>query len=70
MEMFLSYNILYQTLIDPKPLRIRFDQTDGFIYLVSLNSDITNIFSHYFSKIKLDFCYSLAIEKRLTLHNV
>ena len=25
------YNILYKTLIDTKPLRIRFDKIDGFI---------------------------------------
>ena len=25
------YAILYKTLIDPKPLRIRFDKIDGFI---------------------------------------
>ena len=31
MEMFWSYNISYQTLIDPKPLRIRFDNIDGFV---------------------------------------
>ena len=27
----LIYNILYKNLIDSKPLRIRFDKTDGFI---------------------------------------
>ena len=27
----LIYDISYKTLIDPKPLRIRFDKTDGFI---------------------------------------
>ena len=27
----LIYNISYKALIDPKPLRTRFDQIDGFI---------------------------------------
>ena len=27
----LIYDISYKTLIDPKPLRIRFDKIDGFI---------------------------------------
>ena len=30
-ENILIYNISYRTLIDPKPLRIRFDKIDGFI---------------------------------------
>ena len=39
-------------------------------YLISLKSDITYIFSHYFAKIKIDSYDSLPIEKILTLHNV
>ena len=31
MKNILIYEISYKTLIDSKPLRIRFDQTDGFI---------------------------------------
>ena len=38
------YNILYKSLIDPRPLRIRFEKADGFIriydgtrYFVSSN---------------------------------
>ena len=30
-ENILIYDISYKTLIDSKPLHIRFDQTDGFI---------------------------------------
>ena len=30
-ENILIYDILYKTLINPKPLRIRFDKIDGFI---------------------------------------
>ena len=41
-----------------------------FRYLISLKSDITYIFSHYFPKIKVDSYASLPLEKRLTLHNV
>ena len=32
-ENILIYNISYKTLIDQKPLRIRFDQIDGFIII-------------------------------------
>ena len=39
-------------------------------YFVSLKSSITYTFSHYFAKTKVDFCDSLPIEKRLTLHNL
>ena len=78
-ENILIYDISYKTLIDPKPLRIRFDKIGGFIriddetrylglfdcekydaiydrirYLISLKSDITYIFSHYFTKVKAD----------------
>ena len=31
LENTLVYNILYTTLIGPKPLHIRFDKIDGFI---------------------------------------
>ena len=39
-------------------------------YLISLKSRITNIFSHYFAKIKVNSYDSVPIERRLTLHNV
>ena len=29
--LWLTYDNSYKTLIDPKPLRVRFDKTDGFI---------------------------------------
>ena len=95
MKNILVYNILYKTLIGPKPLCIRFDNIDWFIriydgnryltlfgsekydaiydiiiYLISLKSGITSIFSHYYEKIKVDSYDSLPLEKRLTLHNV
>ena len=43
---------------------------DRVRYLTSLKSGITYIFSRYFSNIKIDSYNTLAIEKRLTLHNV
>ena len=44
---------------------------DRIRYLISLKSGITYIFSHYFTKIKVDSYDSLPAEKkRLTLHNV
>ena len=54
--------IRYLTSFDAIYNRIR--------YLQSLKSDITYIFSHYFTKIKVDSYHSLPIEKILTLHNV
>ena len=39
-------------------------------YLISLKSRITNIFSHYFAKIRVNSYNSLPVERRLTLHNV
>ena len=35
------YNISYKTLIDPKPLRIRFDKIDGFIRTYDLTRYLT-----------------------------
>ena len=43
---------------------------DKIRYFVSIKSGITYIFSHYFSKIKVDSYYYLPIEKTLTSHNV
>ena len=39
------------------------------IYLRSLKTIITYVFSHYYAKIKVDSYDSLAIERRFTLHN-
>ena len=38
-------------------------------YLIRLKSGITDVFSHYFAKIRVDSYDSSAIGKRLTLHN-
>ena len=43
---------------------------DKIRYLISLKSGIIYIFSHYFTKIKIDSYDSLHVGKRLTLHNV
>ena len=37
---------------------------------MSLKSSITNVFHHYYAKIKIDSYDSLPIEETLTLHNV
>ena len=49
-ENILVYNISYKSLIDSKPLRIRFDKLDGFIrvydrtkYLVLFRSEKINV---------------------------
>ena len=39
-------------------------------YRISLKSDITYVFSHYYMKIEVDSYDSLPIEKTLTLHNI
>ena len=39
-------------------------------YLKSLKSGITYVFSHYYSKVKIDSYDSLPLEKVLTLHNL
>ena len=38
--------------------------------VVSLESDITYVFSRHYPKIKIDSCDSLSLESTLTLHNV
>ena len=39
-------------------------------YFISLKSGTTNIFSHYYAKIKVGCYHSLPIEKIFILHNV
>ena len=67
-ENILTYDVSYKTLIDPKPLRIRFDKIDGFIKIYDgarYISFLTNT-----QKINVDSYGSSPIEKELTLHNV
>ena len=77
-------------MIRAKPLRIRFNETDGFIraydgstyllilvlekydviynrirYLISLKSSMTDVFSHYYAKIKVNSYDSLPLEKNV-----
>ena len=51
-EDILIYDISYKTLVDPKPLHIRFDQIDGIIriydrirYLTLFSSENTKLFT-------------------------
>ena len=57
----------YLTLFDSEKYDAIFN---NIRYLRSLNSSLTYIFSHYFTKIKVDSSDSLPIEKRLNLHSV
>ena len=57
----------YLTLFDSEKLDAIYNRIR---YRISLTSDITYVFSHYYAKIKVDYYDSLTIEKRLTLHNV
>ena len=84
-----------KSLIGAKPLRIKFDQVDGFVkvydgtrylalfggekldfiynrirYVKGAKSGITYVFSHNYSKIKVDSYDSLPLEKPLAFHNV
>ena len=43
---------------------------DRIRYLISVKSNITYVFSHYFVNIKINSNDSSPIKKRLTLHNV
>ena len=59
------YGISHKTLIDSKPLRIKFDETD--IQQNQISDQAKKLyhiyFSHYFSKIKVDSYPSLPIKK-------
>ena len=39
-QIILIYDISYKTLIDPKPLHIRFGKIDGFIFGFMMELDI------------------------------
>ena len=65
-ENTLIYDISYKTLIDPKPLCIRFDKIDGFTKIRIRSKNWHHIyFFHYFAKIKVDSYDSLPIEKNI-----
>ena len=57
----------YLTLFGTKNYEAIYDRIR---YLISIKSNFTFIFSHYFVKSKVDSYGSLPIEKTLTLHNV
>ena len=63
----IHYGTIYLKLFDSEKYDAIYDRIR---YLISLKSGITEIFSHYFAKIKVDSYDSLPIEKILTLHNV
>ena len=80
-ENILVYNTSYKTLIDVKPLCIRFEKIDGFnrvydgtrylVFFVSENyNSIYNIIFHNYAKIKVDSEDSLPLEKTITFHDV
>ena len=80
-ENILVYNTSYKTLIDVKPLCIRFEKIDGFnrvydgtrylVFFVSENyNSIYNIIFHNYAKIKVDSQDSLPLEKTITFHDV
>ena len=61
-EYILIYDISYKTLINPKPLRIRFDKTDGFIRISDGTRYLTLIGSeNYFIYSRIRYLVSLKI---------
>ena len=80
----LIYDISHKTFTGSKPLRISFDEIDGFNeiyeiyneiydrirYLISEESGITDLISHNFARIRIDSYNSLPKEKTFTFHNV
>ena len=69
------YNISYETLVGPKPLRIRFDEIDGFIriyygirYLILFGSDKYDAIYNrirYLTSLKSSFtCFLLTISRK------
>ena len=59
--------IRYLVLLGPEKYNVIYNIIK---YLMSLKSTITQIFFHYFAKIKVHSYDSLSLEERLILHNV
>ena len=57
----------YLTLFDSAKYGVIYN---GIRYLIVVKSAITYVFSHYYAKKKVDYYYSLSIEKKMKLYNV
>ena len=62
-ENILIYNISYKTLIDPKPLGIRFDIIDGFIRIYDGTRYLTSFDSKIFEAISNKSRYLINLKK-------
>ena len=65
-ENILIYNISYKTLIDPKPFRIRFDQTDGFIRIYDVIRYLTLFRSEEYEAIYNRIRYLISLKSDIT----
>ena len=61
------YGTRYLVLLGPKEHNLIFNR---IICLLGVKSGITYVFSHFCTKIKVDLCDSLSLEKKLAFHNV
>ena len=65
-ENILICNISYKTLIDPKPLRIRFDKIDGFIKIYDGTRYLTLFGSEKYNAIYYRIRYLVSLKSGLT----
>ena len=60
------YNISYKTLIDPKPLHIRFDKIDGFIWIYDGTTQLTLFGSEKYDTIYNRIRYVISLKSGIT----
>ena len=60
------YDILHKTLIDPKPLHIRFDKIDGFIRIYEGTRYLTLVGSEKYDAIYNRIRYLLSLKSSIT----
>ena len=60
------YNISYKTLIDPKPLHIRFDKVDGFIWIYDGTIQLTLFGSEKYDTIYNRIRYVVSLKSGIT----
>ena len=65
-ENILIYDILHKTLIDPKPLHIRFDKIDGFIRIYEGTRYLTLVGSEKYDAIYNRIRYLLSLKSSIT----
>ena len=61
------YGTRYLALLGPKEYNLIFNR---IICLLGVKSGITYVISHFCTKIKVDSCDSLPLERKLAFHNI